>query len=91
MTLTEYLRSQPRGASLALAKAIGANPPDVSSWASGKRVAPVIHCVAIERVTDGAVTRRELRPDDWQLIWPELAPKQAAAKRSSHEGAAPPA
>ncbi|KGC15007.1 hypothetical protein DM48_333 [Burkholderia gladioli] len=29
-------------------------------------------CVAIERATEGAVTRRDLRPDDWQDIWPEL-------------------
>jgi len=29
-------------------------------------------CVSIERATDGAVTRRDLRPDDWHLIWPEL-------------------
>ncbi|WP_081262281.1 transcriptional regulator [Ralstonia solanacearum] len=73
MTLSDYLKSQPRGAVLALAKAIGANAPDVSSWSSGRRSAPIIHCVAIERITDGAVTRKELRPDDWYLIWPELA------------------
>jgi DNA-binding transcriptional regulator YdaS (Cro superfamily) len=30
-------------------------------------------CVAIEQATEGAVTRRDLRPDDWFLIWPELA------------------
>jgi DNA-binding transcriptional regulator YdaS (Cro superfamily) len=28
--------------------------------------------VAIEQVTNGAVTRKDLRPDDWHLIWPEL-------------------
>ena len=27
----------------------------------------------IERATEGAVTRQQLRPDDWPLIWPELA------------------
>ena len=26
----------------------------------------------VERATDGAVTRKELRPNDWHLIWPEL-------------------
>lgn len=30
-------------------------------------------CVAIERATAGTVTRRDLRPHDWHLIWPELA------------------
>lgn len=28
---------------------------------------------AIERNTAGAVTRQDLRPDDWHEIWPELA------------------
>jgi DNA-binding transcriptional regulator YdaS (Cro superfamily) len=27
----------------------------------------------LERATGGVVTRRDLRPDDWHLIWPELA------------------
>lgn len=40
---------------------------------------PVLHCVAIERATAGAVTRRDLRPNDWHLIWPELAQQASAA------------
>jgi len=28
--------------------------------------------VLIERHSGGQVTRRELRPDDWLAIWPEL-------------------
>lgn len=27
----------------------------------------------IERITGGAVTRRDLRPYDWARVWPELA------------------
>lgn len=42
-------------------------------WARGKRPVPIERCVAIERATDGAVTRQDLRPDDWRDIWPELA------------------
>ncbi len=30
------------------------------------------YCVAIEKATGGAVSRKDLRPDDWHLIWPEL-------------------
>lgn len=30
----------------------------------------------IERATNGVVTRKQLRPDDWPLIWPELADSQ---------------
>jgi DNA-binding transcriptional regulator YdaS (Cro superfamily) len=41
---------------------------------------PVEHCLAIERATEGAVTRRDLRPDDAHLIWPDIdAPQKEAA------------
>jgi DNA-binding transcriptional regulator YdaS (Cro superfamily) len=29
--------------------------------------------VRLERITVGAITRKDMRPDDWQDIWPELA------------------
>lgn len=29
-------------------------------------------CVAIEQASSGAVTRKDLHPDDWAAIWPEL-------------------
>ena len=32
-------------------------------------------CVAIERATNGQVTRKDLRPHDWKDIWPELIVK----------------
>lgn len=35
-------------------------------------------CTALERESSGAVTRRDLRPDDWHLIWPELTSQQAS-------------
>lgn len=31
-----------------------------------------ITCVNIEYFSSGAVTRKELRPNDWESIWPEL-------------------
>jgi DNA-binding transcriptional regulator YdaS (Cro superfamily) len=39
----------------------------------GQRKAGEKLCVAIERESGGRVTRRDLRPDDWHQIWPELA------------------
>jgi DNA-binding transcriptional regulator YdaS (Cro superfamily) len=71
MKLQDYL-NQERGRSLALAKAIGSHAPDISKWADGSRPVPIERCVAIEQATGGAVTRKDLRPDDWQRIWPEL-------------------
>lgn len=33
----------------------------------------MIHGAAIEQFTQGAVTRQQMFPNDWQRIWPELA------------------
>jgi len=69
------------GSQAALAKAIDVSPALVHQWRAGVRPVPVQHCLAIERAAEGVVTRRDLRPDDWQLIWPELAkPVRKAAK-----------
>ena len=59
------------GSQSQLAKLIGVSQQNISYW-RGAGV-PVEHCAAIEIATEGAVTRRDLRPDDWQKIWPELA------------------
>lgn len=74
------------GSQRALAVAVGVTKAAVWQWKSkdhkGKgRKVPVEHCLAIERATNGAVTRRDLRPDDYWLIWPDLTPtpKEGAA------------
>jgi DNA-binding transcriptional regulator YdaS (Cro superfamily) len=71
MDLKTYL-SQERGRAAALAKTIGAHSPDVSRWADGTRPVPVHFGAPIEKATEGAVTRKELFPNDWATIWPEL-------------------
>lgn len=64
------------GSQRALAIALGVAPVNVSQWLSSAslkgRPVPPKQCVRIEALTKGAVSRRELRPDDWQDIWPEL-------------------
>ena len=72
MKLNDWVNEQ-RGRSLALAQAIGVSPPMVSDWATGKKEVPALRCFPIEQATGGVVTRCELRPNDWQSIWPELA------------------
>ena len=68
------------GSQLALAKTVGVAPAQVSQWVNGLRPVPAHYCLAIERATSGAVTRADLRPDDYWLIWPDLqAPKAAEA------------
>lgn len=62
-----------RHSQVALAKLIGEAPSFVNQWVKGKRPVPAMSCVAIEKATSGEVTRAELRPNDYHLIWPELA------------------
>lgn len=59
-----------------LAAAVGVVQGAVSNWRMRGSAVPVEHCATIEIATNGAVTRRDLRPDDWQKIWPELAATQ---------------
>lgn len=68
-----------------LAAAVGVRPSAVSNWLARNAMPSAIFCAAIERATKGAVTRRDLRPDDWHLIWPELV---AACSQQSNNDAA---
>jgi DNA-binding transcriptional regulator YdaS (Cro superfamily) len=61
------------GSEKALADRLGVTKAAVWQWKQPGRRTPIEHCAAIERLCGHAVTRRELRPDDWQAIWPELA------------------
>lgn len=70
--LNDWLRSE-RGRAAALAKHLGVSQAFMSDMASGEKSIPIQHMSAIERFTDGAVTRQQMRPDDWASIWPELA------------------
>lgn len=75
MNLKTYLE---QNSNAEFARALGCPPAFISQWKSGHRPVPLEYMAAIEGVTDGQVTRQDLRPDDWQLIWPELAEKLAA-------------
>ena len=61
------------GSATALAKAIGVSPQTVCFWRDKKRKISADHCSAIERVTNGIVTRKDLRPNNYMYTWPELA------------------
>ncbi|MCB4321527.1 helix-turn-helix domain-containing protein [Alcaligenes sp. 13f] len=60
-----------------LAEKLGVSGVTVSDWASGKRPVPIIRCVEIEELTCKQVTRKQLRPDDWYQIWPDLRDQAA--------------
>ncbi|WP_197328971.1 transcriptional regulator [Ralstonia syzygii] len=81
MKLKDYLGV--RGRQAALASATGLAPAYIWQISNGLRPAPIEHCAAIERATDCAVSRRDLRPDDWMLIWPELANQEHSDSREA--------
>jgi DNA-binding transcriptional regulator YdaS (Cro superfamily) len=68
------------GGLTALANMIGVSAPTVHEWKTLKRPVPVLRCVSISQATNGAVTLQDLRPDDWQKIWPELAQPAGATQ-----------
>jgi len=63
------------GGPTAVARLLNVKPPSVHAWRNGGipddkliRLAPTLEKA-------GIATRQQLRPDDWQQIWPELAPQ----------------
>lgn len=73
MNLKTYLSSLERGGASKLAEEIGVSASFLSQMAAGSAAISAARCVLIERATDGIVLRKDLRPTDWQDIWPELA------------------
>jgi DNA-binding transcriptional regulator YdaS (Cro superfamily) len=69
MDLHQYIQAHSQ---TELARLLGVSPTFVYQWCTGRRRIPLKTCVDIEQLTNGAVTRKDLRPDDWQEIWPEL-------------------
>lgn len=76
MDLQDWLK-QEYGRQAALARHLGIKPPQVAGWISRDKPIPLVHMAAIEVFTDGAVTRRDMRPEDFAHIWPELADTKA--------------
>jgi len=70
MELQDWLK-QEHGRQAALARHLGIKPPQVADWISRDKPIPVVHMAAIEVFTEGEVTRRDMRPDDFSRIWPE--------------------
>lgn len=74
MNLTKYI-SLERGNAAQLAKRLGVGASYISQLASGHRRASAGTSAKIEEFTSNLVTRKDLRPKDWESIWPELAEK----------------
>lgn len=55
------------------ALALGVTVQAICFWRDGERQINPKICVLSEKLTDGKVTRKDLRPKDFAEIWPELA------------------
>ena len=67
---------QQRGIQAQVSRLTGMSPAQANHIATGVRPVPVIHAAQIERVT--GISRKEMFPETWQKIWPELADKEQA-------------
>lgn len=72
MDLKSYIASE-RGAAKKLADALKISPSYLSQLISGASNISPERAVEIEKATSCAVTRRDLFPENWERIWPELA------------------
>jgi len=69
------------GGRAALAKELEVTPGAIGNWKA--RGVPIKYCVRIEQLVP-TVTRRELRPDDFREIWPELNQPHPLRRASDH-------
>lgn len=74
------------GSQAALARALKVSAPTVNQWIKGHRPVPQAMSPKIEALSGGAVSRRDLRPNDWQDIWPELADAAPAPAPTQEPG-----
>ncbi|EPI6484950.1 transcriptional regulator, partial [Neisseria gonorrhoeae] len=65
-----------RGNQSDLARKTGISPSFIHQIAKGLKPVPIQSAALIEKSTNGRVTRKEMFPDTWHLIWPELADDQ---------------
>ena len=67
-----YAVAKHKGISLGdLATRLGVTRSAMNQWR--KNGIPIKQCVVLEKMSDGTISRREMRKDDYAEIWPELA------------------
>lgn len=76
MHLKDYFFSLPMDQRKSLAQRSDTTYAHLKNVAYGGKECGIQLAVALERETRRAVTRQELRPNDWQQIWPELVKRR---------------
>lgn len=69
-----------------VARLLGVTTQAVCFWRDGRREVPERYGAAIESACGATVTRRELWPDTWHQVWPELVAGEGASplQESAH-------
>lgn len=81
MDIKTYLGSLDADSRESLASKLRTTPGHLRNVGYGYRPCSPEIATALERHTDGVVSREECRPDDYWLIWPDLKqPKRQTAK-----------
>ena len=80
LKLTEHALLQLLGGTTKVAKMCDVEPAAVSQWRKKgiPREQLLFLAARIEKESHGLVTRQDLFPDNWYLVWPELLPKNNA-------------
>lgn len=78
MELINHLKQLSGPDRATLAERSGTSVGHLQNVAYGYRPCSPELAVLLERNTECVVTRKDLRPDDWQAIWPELIGKKGA-------------
>ena len=78
--LTEHALLQLLGGTVKVAKMCEVEPAAVSQWKKNgiPREQLLFLAARIEKESHGLVTRQDLFPNNWYLVWPELLPKNNA-------------
>jgi DNA-binding transcriptional regulator YdaS (Cro superfamily) len=63
-----------------LVRRFGLSKQTVNGWRNG---IPIPHCAGVEDECGGEFTRKDFRPDDWHVIWPELVQRRPSKKESA--------
>lgn len=74
MQLIDFLKAGGPRIRKELEGRLGVSKSYMSQLASGRAAISPSRCITIETFTNGKVSRAEMRPSDWEEIWPDYKP-----------------
>lgn len=72
MKFKTYFFSLSKSERKLFAEQVGTSVGHLNNFSYGYTTLSPVTCAAIEKKTDGAITRKDLRPEDFWKIWPDL-------------------